>query len=907
MRKNKTMLPPALPANEPQRIEALYGLNVLDTPADERIDRITRIAQANFKASIALVSLVDSGRLWFKSKQGLDATESPRDISFCGHTILGDGVFYVPNALIDSRFSDNPLVTGPPNIHFYAGAPLAAPDGSKVGSLCVIDTQPRTFSQQDLGFLRDLADLVEDELARDQKLSVARKGADAMARLTALIESSADAIMSKTLHGVITGWNPSAERIFGYSAHEAIGQPMTLLTPPDRTEEALSNLSQIVQGERILNFETVRLHKDGQRIDISASMSAIRDSTGTITGVYKIARDITARLRNENALLESAQLVKSIVETVVDAILTIDARGCVRSFNPAAERMFGYLAGEVIGGNVKLLMPEPYQSEHDGYLDRYAKTRQAHFIGSGREVLGRRKDGSVFPIEVTVSEMQISGKAMFTGIVRDISERKKHERMKSEFVSTVSHELRTPLTSIRGALGLVLGKFSSGLPDKARQLLETANRNSIRLTLLINDILDLEKIESGQMDLDLKSADLVALVRQAITANEGYAHQHGVHLRLVAAPERASVRADDHRMAQVFANLLSNAIKYSHKGGAVEVSVLARDPIYRVSVRDHGRGIPQEFRSRMFQRFSQADSSDTREKGGTGLGLSITKAIVEQHGGQIDYLSVEGEGTDFFFELPALQEQTEPAEATDGRPCMLICEDNPDVTTVLSELLAHEGISSDRAATAAEAMDLLRRNTYRALLVDLGLPDMDGSVLIQKLRDVEATRNLPIIVVSGRARGDSGVLNYETLDVLDWIQKPVDRERLAQALAQALRKSKLPRVLHVEDDADVIEVIRSLLEDTVDYVYANSLAQARRRLEQEQFDLVLLDLFLPDGSGAELINFIGKGTQVVIFSGEAPSNALSRQVSATLIKAATSNERLLATIKNVLNRDGVGK
>jgi PAS domain S-box-containing protein len=899
------MLAPAFPDNELQRVEALCGLNVLDTPADERFDRITRLAQAYFKVPITLVTLVDAGRQWFKSNQGLGATETPRNISFCGHAILGDDVFYVPNTLLDQRFSDNPLVTGAPDIRFYAGAPLAAPDGSKVGTLCVIDRQPRTFSAADFAFLRDLAGLVEDELERDQKLARARKGADALAQLAALIVSSDDAIMSKTLDGIITGWNPAAERIFGYTESEALGQPMAMLIPPERAYEEPDILLRIGRGERIQHFETIRIRKDGIRIDVSAGISPIRDSSGKIIGISKIARDITERIRRDRELLESSQLVKSIVETVVDAILTIDDHGKVLSFNPAAERMFGYAEDDVIGQNVKMLMPEPYQSEHDGYLDRYAKTKQARIIGNGREVTARRKDGTIFPMELAVSEMKLGDKAMFTGVVRDISERKAHERMKSEFVSTVSHELRTPLTSIRGALGLVLGKFSSALPDKARQLLETASRNSVRLSLLINDILDLEKFESGQMELDLKPSDLVALVRQAITANEGYAHEHGVYLRLAQAPEVASVRLDGHRMAQVFANLLSNAIKYSPKGGEVEVSVVASDPFFRVSVRDHGRGIPQEFRSRMFQRFSQADSSDTREKGGTGLGLSITKAIVEQHGGHIDYVSVEGEGTDFFFDLPVWHEITEQTVAQDDRPCMLICEDNSDVAMVLSELLEHEGIASDRAATAAGAIELLRRKKYRALLLDLGLPDMDGRALIHQLRGNDTTRDLPIIVVSGRSRGDFELWNGQAQEVLDWLQKPVDRVRLVQALAQAQRKIKLPRVLHVEDDADVVEVIRAVLEDTVDYVYAGTLAQARQRLAQEHFDLVLLDLSLPDGSGAELISDIGIDTQVVMFSGQEPSNVLSQQVSAALTKATTSNERLLATIKNVLDRNGV--
>lgn len=1043
------MLTPAFPDNESQRIEALCGLNILDTPADPRFDRITRIAQTYFNMPIVLVSLIDTQRQWFKSRQGLDATETPRNISFCGHAILGDDVFYVPNTLLDSRFSDNPLVTGTPDIRFYAGAPLAAPDGLKVGTLCLIDTQPRSLSPEEFGFLRDLAGLVEEELLRDRQLAKALQGQDALAQLAALIESSDDAIMSTTLEGIITGWNPAAERIFGYKQSEAIGQSMSMLIPSDRVVEESDILLKISRGERTQHFDTVRIRKDAARIDISVSISPIRDSTGKIAGASKIARDITGRKRMEGKLRENERILRAAIESldeafvlfdpqdkmvfcnekykamypaladlivpgtsfesiirtwaersqyheavgrldawVVDrmaahqtsskpviqrldngrsvriaeqrtadgytvgfrvdisalvqateaaeaaslkfqnlldaasevAIIATDTEGLIQVFNRGAERMLGYTEQEVVGKTSPgIFHLEQEVIERAQELSAEMGRSVAGFavftakaIQHGKELREWtyiHKGGRHLCVSLAVTAVRSSNGAItgYLGIAQDITERKQHERMKSEFVSTVSHELRTPLTSIRGALGLVLGKFSSALPDKARQLLETANRNSNRLTLLINDILDLEKFESGQMELDMAPSDLAELVSQAITANEGYAHEHGVQLRLLEVPAGASVRADGHRMSQVFANLLSNAIKYSPKGGQVDISVRLQGHNFRVSVRDHGRGIPDEFRSRMFQRFSQADSSDTRERGGTGLGLSITKAIVEQHGGHIDYASVEGEGSEFFFDLPVWHENPGQTEPRDGRPYMLICEDNPDVALVLSELLAHEGIASDRAATGASAIALLRRNKYRALLLDLGLPDMDGRALIRQLRGDDATRDLPVIVVSGRARGESGVWHGEALEVLDWLQKPVDRERLGQALSQALRKNKLPRVLHVEDDADVIEVIRSVLEDTVDYVYANTLAQARQRLEQEHFDLVLLDLGLPDGSGDELIDAIGIDTQVVMFSGDPTSSVLGQHVGAALTKATTSNERLLATIKNVLERNGVAK
>jgi PAS domain S-box-containing protein len=300
------MRKPDFPADEQRRLQALRDLELLDTPAEERFDRLTRIAQSVFRTPIALVSLVDADRQWFKSRQGLDATQTPRDISFCGHAILGDEVFYIPNALEDPRFADNPLVAGAPDIRFYAGAPLASPDGHKLGTLCVIDNKPHQHSAEELQLLRDLAQCVEQEF---RQLRVSR------------------------------------------AAH---------------------------------------------------------------------------------TLGEHGSYLNAVLETVIDGIITIDERGLMQTVNPAAEEIFGYDAAEMLGRNVNLLMPEPYAGAHDAYLRSYLQSGQARVIGIGREVQGRRKDGSTFPMELAVSEMAEAGQRNFVGIVRDISERKQAARSLEE-------------------------------------------------------------------------------------------------------------------------------------------------------------------------------------------------------------------------------------------------------------------------------------------------------------------------------------------------------------------------------------------------------------------------------------------------------------------------------------------
>lgn len=612
----------------------------------------------------------------------------------------------------------------------------------------------------------------------------------------------------------------------------------------------------------------------------------------------KIVDKLVARRTYE--LLESREKVRSILDTVIDGIITINDHGIVQSFNPAAEKIFGYRADMVIGRNVKMLMPDPYAREHDGYLKNYMETHEARIIGAGREVTGLRRDGSTFPLDLAVSEMNLGDNKMFTGIVRDITERKKMEMMKSEFVSTVSHELRTPLTSIRGALGLVLGGALGELPEKAKNMLEVANRNSERLTLLINDILDLEKIESGKIQFEYTNLDIVQLAQQAVEANQAYAIEHDVRLVLAGNIPATIVYADGHRLLQVFANLISNAVKFSPEQGVVEVSVTHNDKaMIRVSIRDYGPGISEEFQSRIFQRFAQADSSDSREKGGTGLGLSISQSIIEDHGGNIDFTSPAGGGAEFYFELPVAKDDTVVA---DKQSQILICEDNTDVALVLKNMLENEGVSSDIATSAAAARRLLSSKSYRALLLDIALPDQNGLEMIAELKQSAATADMPIIVVSAMAHEGRSEFSGNGIEVIDWMQKPVDEQRLMKSLWQVLGKDNHPRILHIEDDVDVVQIVSELLNGSADYEYVSTVQAAHDLLVKQAYDLVIIDINLPDGSGLEVLPAINEKCPVIVFSGGEPEHELKSRISAYLTKANTSNEQLLATIMRVINK-----
>lgn len=373
----------------------------------------------------------------------------------------------------------------------------------------------------------------------------------------------------------------------------------------------------------------------------------------------QMAGSAEALAQSSASLIAEKARLKAIINNVVDGIITISSRGTIEEFNPAAETIFGYSSREVQGKNIKTLMPEPYRSQHDQFLTNYLTSGEKKVIGIGREVTGLRKDGSTFTMDLAVSELQFGKAQHFVGIIRDITDRKRIDQMKTEFISTVSHELRTPLTSIKGSLGLILGGVAGVLPEKASSLLNIADNNAERLIMLINDILDIEKIEAGKIQYDFNAVKMTRLIKHSIEENRSYGKKFDVDFALnVQSDNEFMVNADENRLLQVLANLLSNATKYSPAGGLVEINVERINNKIRVAVHDNGKGIPDEFKPRIFSKFSQADSSDTRQKGGTGLGLSITRAIVEQHEGSIWFDSYPDRGTTFYFDLPELHTQS---------------------------------------------------------------------------------------------------------------------------------------------------------------------------------------------------------------------------------------------------------
>lgn len=669
------MLAPIAPPYEEDRLSALCRLHILDTPTDDRFDRITRTAQRLFGVPISLVTLVDSERQWFKSNLGMAVTQTPRDISFCGHAILREEPFIVEDASADPRFFDNPLVTGEPHVRFYAGIPIHEARGWRVGTLCIIDRAPRIFPTDQIEALRDLALMAETELnlySLKQATVITR---EKELRLQAIIEHAGDAIVTIDDQGLVQTFNPAAQRIFGYTSEEIIGRPIVQLVAKHYRSGVAQELVALardgIEGGTSINQQVIAERGRGTRFPANLVVSEMRINERRAFTV--LVRDISERRRlSDDArrvnrqLAETLSLQHAILDSTDYAIVAVNLAGQVTMFNEGAERMLGYTADEmltqdklcVLHDRAEMLLRSAALSQE---LGRPILPGPELFTAKARDGLRDesewtyiRKDGSRLPVMLSVSavwdeQRKLSG---FVGIAHDLSERKKIEQLKNEFIATLSHELRTPLTSIRGSLGLLAGGAAGEIPPTAKGLLDIANKNCDRLVRLINDILDVEKIESGTMRFEAVAQPLLPLVEQAVASTHPFASQYMVSFDLRSESGEMLVTVDADRLTQVIINLLSNAAKFAPAGDVVEVRLRRIAGKVRLSVIDHGVGIPPEFRDRIFQKFAQADATDARKKGGTGLGLNISKAIIEKHGGSIDFNSVPDLSTEFYFDLP---------------------------------------------------------------------------------------------------------------------------------------------------------------------------------------------------------------------------------------------------------------
>lgn len=672
---------------------------------------------------------------------------------------------------------------------------------------------------------------------------------------------------------------------------------------PEDLVRFIRTLNNIVKTGEPYKDEYRVTRTDGTIVWVAARGYAVRDAEGKVVRVVGIAQDVSEIKQAEQALRASERELQLITDSVPAFISYADSKEHIRFCNRALATFVGARPEDLIGRPVRQLYSEEVYRVLQPYVRRALAGEKVQYQRSQT-----RSDGAVIDLDVTYIPRrgalgEIEG---FYTLATDITELKRLDRMKSEFVSTVSHELRTPLTSIRGSLGILAGGVAGPLSDKVRGFIDIAKDNCERLIRLINDILDMEKIESGKMTFQLQVLDLSELIGQTVSANEGYAAQHGVRLQIVAPLPGAKVHADSDRLAQVLTNLISNACKFSPPQSSVDIAVSARGERVRVDVIDHGPGISETFRKRIFQKFSQEDSTDMRQKGGTGLGLSISRAIIEGLGGEIGFDTEVGKGSTFYFYLPQWRDTTAPAAAPSARARLLICEGDAEAGKRLQIMAEKAGYESDIARSAAEVRSLLRARPYVAMTLDFNLADQDTLALMHEVHADPATSRLPVIVLSADWEDGTLQIGSGNLGVVDWLSKPIDEQRLLADLESVRCAGARPRILHVEDDADVRNIVATIARDTADFEAAGSLAEARARLGREKFDLILLDLGLPDGSGWELlplINSLVPPVRVVIFSAQDADHDNEVRPFAFLVKSQTSEQQLLGVIREAVKRN----
>jgi PAS domain S-box-containing protein len=580
----------------------------------------------------------------------------------------------------------------------------------------------------------------------------------------------------------------------------------------------------------------------------------------TVETVCASIGQFMARSAQESRLEELNRQKESILNSVADGIFGTDSAGRIVFVNPAAASMLGAHAFDLIGRTVHSVVHEERKGREK--CSDQCRTGRAFLVRegtSGQDVFYRR-NGASFPVEFSVTPMVEHNVAVGSVLsFRDISQRYALDRMKDEFVSTVSHELRTPLTSIRGALGLLSTGLLGEMGEKATNLLRIAVTNSDRLVRLINDILDLERMQSGRAPLTYRSCDLEELARQAIDAMTPMAETAKVQLLLDSGP--VQVEVDPDRLQQVMTNLLSNAIKFSPPQSQVTVSLERLLDGVSVSVSDNGRGIPKDKLESIFDRFQQVDASDARQKGGTGLGLAICRTIVMQHGGRIWAERNSDRGSTFRMFLPLVTRESELAQAEGGPAStvnptsVLVCDENQETRAVLVESLRTNGYSVLEAATGDEAVVIARQTPIQAILLDMSLPSLHGWETLHLLRDDLRTAAIPVVVLSAfGAMNDAEV--EKAADA--WLEQPLETGSMLAALSRVLQVERQPsRVLLVEDDADLAKVILATFERAgIQIHHASTQRKAMELCVSSRPDLLILDIALPDGDGFGLVDWL---------------------------------------------------
>ncbi|WP_152415220.1 PAS domain S-box protein [Caenispirillum salinarum] len=940
---------PTTPVTEKDRLARLKALDILDTPPEESFERLTRMASTLLEVPISAVSLIDENRQWFKSVVGLDTRETTREVAFCAHAMRGDTVMEVRDATVDPRFADNPLVTGDPGIRFYAGAPLKTRDGVPLGSLCVIDRKPRTLTATQLQVLQDLAAMAVDAIdlrtalrdATDReeaaKIATAALAASEAAQ-RAVLDTAVDAIITIDERGIIRTVNPATVRLFGYREEEMVGRNVSMLMPEPHAaaHDAYMARYHRTDDPHIIGVgrEVPARRKDGTLFQAELAVSEMR--VNGVRGYTGILRDITRRceiedeVREKNRLLGMAEEVGQVghwrveeetravewsdgmyriygldrdsftptVDTVMTrmperdrervatavaatrtdgvpftldhAIILPDGTERVVSSSGRQERdeagnpvaLFGIMQDitdrvraqerlqvaidhisdgfvlmdeqdRIVVWNDKMLFLYPRAAplvrmgiKFEDLVRRGVDEGQyPNAIGREEEFIAERMarhrlreedyeerlvdaDGRERYVRVTERNLPDGGRV---GIRTDVTDLRVAQReadaanqAKSAFLSSMSHELRTPLNAVLGFAQLLEVSRKDPLSEKQQSHVKQILKGGQHLLDLINEVLDLARIEAGKMTLSIEDIDAADVLGECLPLAETLADKRAITIRVDVTDPAPRVRADFTRFKQVLLNLLSNAVKYNRESGRIIVTVavdLAKKTA-RFSVADTGQGIPPEHMDGLFEPFNRLGAEAT-EVEGTGIGLTLTRELVERMDGAIGVESTVGKGSTFWVEVPlaencpagaaAAREAQRAAQALEAGEGALLdvlyVEDNPANMRLMEEVMEDFGtVQLQTAHTAELGLEMIACDRPDLVIMDINLPGIDGIEAVRRLRADPATAELPVIGLSANATAasiqkglDAGFNAYLT--------KPVVIPELMGAIDRALKET----------------------------------------------------------------------------------------------------------------------
>ncbi|HTD28461.1 MAG TPA: PAS domain S-box protein, partial [Xanthomonadaceae bacterium] len=618
--------------------------------------------------------------------------------------------------------------------------------------------------------------------------------------MAAIVESSEDAIISKDLQGTIKSWNRGAERLFGYMSPEAVGRSITLIIPPHLIDEEQTILKKLRRGERIEHFETMRVSKTGRQIDISLTISPVRDHEGRVMGVSKIARDITELKLARNVIAWEAQLLAN----VRDAVVVTDLEGIVTHWNAGAQHLFGWTVEEALGRHYSERFPASARSS----LAEELKAHATDIQWSG-EYEAWRKDGSRVWIDARISPFA-DAQGRLTGILglaHDITERRRAEealrdadRRKDEFLALLAHELRNPLAPLRN--GLQVMRLAAGDANAVAQARAMMDRQLGHMVRLVDDLLDLSRIGQNKMELRRILVSLKDVIDNAVETARPAIEAAGHELTVTSLTGDATLDADLTRLAQVFSNLLTNSAKYTERGGHIWLTTEQCANEVIVTVRDTGIGIPADALPTVFNMFSQVDRSNERATGGLGIGLALVKGFVEMHGGSVTARSDgRGKGSTFTVRLPLAeaaqsplvekQRENEPVRARGRR--ILVVDDNQDAARSMARVLSLRGDEVLAVHDGMEAINSVETFRPHVILLDVGMPQMNGYEAARRIREHDWGRNAVIIAVTGWGQEGDRIESREA-GCDGHLVKPVDLqelEKLMTALTHARRAAEI--------------------------------------------------------------------------------------------------------------------